>query len=399
MNNVKPVALLLTPVLPQPGGSGRAFRAWDWLQTLGKTHRVHVVVTDPSIKVSMLHHDLPAEKVIMVGHTLQLTSRTFSRFGMLFPFLVLGSQKFVVDWLHPVSKKILDICLADLADEPVKHILAYRFYLHDVAISLSERFPEAVLELDMDDYEPQTRLSFAGAQARLGRYADAVRCLSAAIQYWFLERQVAKRYHTVYLASEGDCPQFPRGKGTVIACRPNKIVFPAYLPHAPAIGELRMLFVGSLSYPPNEEAVRILATGILPELQRRLKRPFRLFVIGRQPSPEVKSLLKQTEHVDFVPDADDLAAFYADSHIVLIPLRAGGGTKLKTLEAFAYRRPVISTRHGVRGLGAVVGEHYLHAETPMEFAEAVIRLEADPDLSERIAQAGWELCSRTFRVE
>ena len=71
MNNVKPVALLLTPVLPQPGGSGRAFRAWDWLQTLGKTHRVHVVVTDPSIKVSMLHHDLPAEKVIMVGHTLQ----------------------------------------------------------------------------------------------------------------------------------------------------------------------------------------------------------------------------------------------------------------------------------------------------------------------------------------
>ena len=109
--------------------------------------------------------------------------------------------------------------------------------------------------------------------------------------------------------------------------------------------------------------------------------------------------LKQTEHVDFVPDADDLAAFYADSHIVLIPLRAGGGTKLKTLEAFAYRRPVISTRHGVRGLGAVVGEHYLHAETPMEFAEAVIRLEADPDLSERIAQAGWELCSRTFRVE
>ncbi len=399
MKNIKPVAILLTPVLPQSGGSGRSLRAWHWLQTLSQTYRVYIMVTDPCINITPLSHNFSEVNVLAIDHTLQSTSPLYARITLLFPFLVLVSKKCVVDWLHPLSNRLINLCLDDLVDEPVKYILVFRFYLHDVAISISERFPEAIIDLDMDDYEPLTRLSVAGAQVRLGRYADALRSFSAAIQYWFMERLVLKGYRTVYLAAEKDCPLIPTGKETVISCRSNKILFPAYFPLPPLNAELSLLFVGSLSYPPNEEAVKTLVISIFPELQRRINRPIRLSVIGRHPSPDVKSLLERAAHVDFIADADDLTASYAKTHIVLIPLRAGGGTKLKTLEAFAFRRPVVSTRHGVRGLRAVSGEHYLHAETPMEFAEAVMRLERDQTLALQIAQAGWELCARNFRIE
>jgi polysaccharide biosynthesis protein PslH len=81
---------------------------------------------------------------------------------------------------------------------------------------------------------------------------------------------------------------------------------------------------------------------------------------------------------------------------VVVPLRAGGGSKLKTLEAFAHQRPVVSTGHGVRGLDVTPGVHYLPAESPAEFANAIARLAQDPALALRIAQAGRALCAKAY---
>ena len=398
----RPVAVLVTPVAPHPGGSGGALRAWDWLQSLGQEHRVHVVVADAHAVAAPSSAAGPAtavaaEAIWPLGQTLRWGAPGLTRMGLLCPVLTLRSTRFAVDWRHlDPGPGPLDDCFAAIGDGPVRRIVVFRLRLHEVGCAVSHRFPTAVVELDMDDCEPRTRLSVGVALLRLGRYGAAWRSVSGAIQYRLLER-LAAHYQTVYLAAAEDCPRVSVGPQTAVVHWPNRVTLPACVAPAPSGGELRLLFVGGLGYPPNEEAVRWLAAEVLPVLRRRLTRPWRLGVVGRQAPQALQALLARTVGIEWAPDVDDLSDWYAGAHVVLVPLRSGGGTKLKTLEAFAHCRPVISTRHGVRGLGAVAGEHYLLAERAHEFAAAIVRLAADPALAQRLAAAGRCLCAATAR--
>lgn len=203
-------------------------------------------------------------------------------------------------------------------------------------------------------------------------------------------------YQTAYLAAKEDCRRLSTSMARTVAWRPNRVSMPLDYSPIPWTDEIRLLFVGTLNYPPNEEAVRDGLLRLVPELQRS-GRAWRWCIVGRHASPELVDLLQATPQIELLPAVEDLTACYAAAQIVLVPLRAGGGTKLKTLEGLAYRRPLVSTRHGVRGLGMVPGKHYLPAESPQEFAAAIMRLAEDHELAEVIAQAGWQFCCQEFR--
>jgi glycosyltransferase involved in cell wall biosynthesis len=154
---------------------------------------------------------------------------------------------------------------------------------------------------------------------------------------------------------------------------------------------LRMLFVGTLNYPPNEEAVRILVLKVLPLLRIALSEPWRLCVVGRHASTSLQALLETCPEVEFVPSAAAVRPWYQRSHMVLVPVFAGGGTKFKSLEGLAHQRPVVSTEHGMRGLNAVPGKHFLLANTPEQFTEAIQRLASSEALCKQLAEAGRHL--------
>ncbi|MFM2275388.1 MAG: hypothetical protein RL211_1260 [Pseudomonadota bacterium] len=385
MNDLRPIALLLTPVLPVAGVSGRSLRAWDWLQELASTHRVHVLVVDSQAPI--LPKADPATGVWTVAATTAVTSRGRRALGLLFPPLCLLSRRYLADWVHLAGGDISDDLGNELGREPVERVVVFRLYLHDVALAIARRFPLAALELDMDDLESRTRLSVAGSLLRMGYLRAAARWTATALQCLLVERYCPGPYHKVWLASEQDCQHARTRLAPVVCSRPNRLPMPMAI-KAPPEGIIRLLFVGTLNYPPNEEAVLDLLNGVVPELRRRLNLPWRLCVVGRHASAHLTALLATAPEVEFVPNADTMTPWYEASHAVVVPLRSGGGTKLKTLEGFAHRRAVVSTRHGMRGLGAVAGEHYLLAETPAEFAAAITRLAHDHSLSERLAESG-----------
>ena len=399
MSDEKPVALLLTPVLPLPTGSGRALRAWDWLQTLVKGYRVHVLALEESSDCVKIPENYPAEAVWAIGA--KLSAPKFLRaIGLLLPFLSPWFRNTVIDWFElPRAAPILYELETCLARESVRRIVVFRLYMHNIALEVSGRFPEAVMDLDMDDHESLSRLSIAGSLARMKRYRRAAREFLSAVQYGFIERFMCGPYRTVYLSSEADSRRFPTRLAGAVTYRPNRVNVPEDFPPAQAQKPLNLLFVGALSYPPNEEAVRFVVMRLAPELRERLTQPWKLCVIGRHPSTEVARLMESARHVEFMPDDHNLEKRYAAAHIVLVPLLSGGGTKFKTLEGFAHRRPLVSTHHGMRGLGAVAGKHFLLAETPIEFALAILRLAHDQTLADRIAEAGWTLCRERFRIE
>jgi glycosyltransferase involved in cell wall biosynthesis len=95
----------------------------------------------------------------------------------------------------------------------------------------------------------------------------------------------------------------------------------------------------------------------------------------------------------------DLAPVYADADAVVVPLRAGGGTRIKILEAFVHRRPVVSTSLGAEGLEVEHHRHLLLADTPEDFAAQCARLAGDPALRESLTAGGFELASTRHTVE
>ncbi len=393
----RPVAIFLTPVLPLPGQSGRALRAWAWLNDLNRTHKVYVLVADDT-GIPVVPADYPAEGVWSVQTKTSSAPKLLRILGILFPPICLLSRRVIADWHFPIKMSAFDHYISELSGEYVNRIVVFRFYLHGLGQIISRYYPTAKLELDMDDLESFTRVSVAGCLIRMKRYRESMHWMASAVQYVLLELFITRSYSTVWLASAQDGSYLRKHIIQNIEERPNRIPLPDLKDiNSPNKSDiLRLLFVGTLNYPPNEEAILYLLNKIQPEIENRLKRPWKLCVVGRHASPLLTQLLEDASRVEFFPDAERLETFYAAAQIIIVPLRSGGGTKLKSIEAFSYRRPLVSTRHGMRGIGATAGTHYLAAETPDQFADAIALLANDPLLADRISQDGETFCRESY---
>jgi len=155
-----------------------------------------------------------------------------------------------------------------------------------------------------------------------------------------------------------------------------------------------LLFVGVLGYPPNADAMLWFCEEILPIVRQTVPN-VTLDIVGRAPHPSLRALAKQSG-VQIHTDVDDLRPLYQNAIVVLAPLRAGGGTRLKILEAMAFGRAVVSTRVGSTGLNGRDGQNILLADTPSQFAAAVIRLLQNRPDRERLTRCARKLVETEY---
>ncbi|RUU45328.1 glycosyltransferase [Mesorhizobium sp. M6A.T.Ca.TU.002.02.2.1] len=133
-----------------------------------------------------------------------------------------------------------------------------------------------------------------------------------------------------------------------------------------------ILFVGHLGYKPNIDAAERLAATILPRIRQRLPTAS-LVLAGRYPKPAVKALTG-LQGVDLVENPDDMGPLLSRAHLSIIPLSAGGGTRIKALEAMAWGIPVIATPLAVEGLDLVDNEEVLLSDSDERLADMAIEL-------------------------
>lgn len=149
--------------------------------------------------------------------------------------------------------------------------------------------------------------------------------------------------------------------------------------------DLVCLFVGDFTYRPNQDAVRWLIETILPTINNQ-QSTSNLLLVGRNPTDYIKNLASEDITVD--DGVEDIRDAYAKADIFVVPLRVGGGTRLKILEAMAAGLPIVSTTVGAEGLDVTDGENILLADEPQEFAEQIATLLNNPALRDKIGNAG-----------
>lgn len=172
------------------------------------------------------------------------------------------------------------------------------------------------------------------------------------------------------------------GPGTVVV--PNGTRLPAEVPAVPRGGSV--LFVGSLTYAPNREAVGWWAERIWPHAEGVPP----LTVVGLGGS-EALGQLAGHPAVHLLGTVPDVGVHLAAASVVAVPLVSGAGTKLKVLEAMAWGRPVVTTSKGAEGLPIVDGVHAMVVDDPAAFAQAIRLLLADAELAGRLGRSGREL--------
>jgi len=109
--------------------------------------------------------------------------------------------------------------------------------------------------------------------------------------------------------------------------------------------------------------------------------------------------LQRTPCVYLVGEIPDVTWFYRYADVVVVPVRVGGGTRIKVLEAFAHRRPVVSTSMGIEGIDAYEEMEVLLADEPDAFARQCLRLMTDPALCDRLVHNAFDLLTRAFSKE
>lgn len=222
---------------------------------------------------------------------------------------------------------------------------------------------------------------------------------SSGIKRWFWQREAAllKRYEgrvcsefeavTVVsdedrrgllqvMPQERDLPVIP----IAVDCEAEQAI-----PRAP--GARAILSLATMMWPPNVDAVSWFARQIYP-LVRRAVPDTHFYVCGPRPTAEIRALPELDPTIEVTGYVDDPKPYIANSACLIVPLRSGGGMRVKILEALARGIPVVSTTIGYEGIDLVPGKHLLVADTPSEFADAVALLLREPELGAKIAAAG-----------
>ena len=159
-----------------------------------------------------------------------------------------------------------------------------------------------------------------------------------------------------------------------------------------------LCFLGSMDWMPNIDGVLYFANEILP-LIRRVKPDCTFGIVGRRPSKAIEELAARDRGIFVTGTVDDVRPYLFGSSVSVVPLRAGGGTRLKIYEAMAAKAPVVSTTVGAEGLEFADGESIAIADTPQDFAARCLHLLDDAAARARMAQMAWDMVAARFSSE
>lgn len=249
--------------------------------------------------------------------------------------------------------------------EDYDYILVRYVYSTGPLFNLPARLQRRVI-IDFDDI-----ISGSLYDQMIGNCDGAVKKLGLGFNKKLIQRYERKclGFGASLVCSERDRVKLSDGNGRSPLVVPNVYdpgQFSAYDAGDGFRQDNHLLFVGTLSYAPNVQGLRWFVEHIFPVFRREYA-DAKLIVVGRHPNEEVRSICEASRGIELQADAEDIRTFYRDCRAVVVPLLAGGGTRIKILEAALAMRPVLSTPVGAEGLEFRDGKELLLFENSSEF--------------------------------
>lgn len=383
--------LFLCAEPPWPAHGGARMRALHLLRGLAAEHEVHLVCTATARETV----DLTLEMAAVCASVRTVAPPAPRGIGRRLGTLVTTPEPdLALRYRDPRFVALLAATLAGGTFDGV-HITGLEMVAPLLAaLGAQPGSPRPLLVLDAQNAEHQLQAR-AGAAAR--GPAILSKGLFSRVQAWKLRRYeggLDRRLDGLIAVSAGDLDAL-RGAGlrAPAAVVPNGVDAARYAPGDPPPPglPLRLLFTGTMDYRPNEDAMTWFVGSVLPGI-RAAHPEVILEIAGRRPTATVRALAGAGVQVTGEVD-DDLPLFRAASVFVL-PMRFGGGSRLKLLQALACGVPVVTTPEGAEGVAVVDGRDVLVATTAAGFAAAVVALAREPAKAAALAAGGRSVALR-----
>lgn len=374
-NEVDLRILVITSSIPYPTISGSKVRSYNLLRRVAAQHQVSLAaLTDSPEEIEGVSHmrefchrvkTAPVRRRHPLAHLPGLLRYAVA--GRPLELKFVHSQELARHVRHLVSTEAFDI----VQMEPAQMAL----YLETLPPHAHFRHVLMFHNISFNQYYQMFRFE--------GRPGRKLRALLHSLTTRRWEPSYAERFHRCITVSKEDRQLLlaanPRLGIDVI---PNGVDTRVYQFLPKQCGTASLAFFGAMSYSACSDAVLYFCREMLPVIRRTIS-DLEMWIVGTNPSPEVIRLGGDGVHV--TGRVDSIVPYYRQSSVCVVPLRIGGGSRLKILEAMALGRPVVSTSVGAEGLDVVDGEHILIADSPGEFARKTVRLLEDRALYGYIA--------------
>jgi len=204
-----------------------------------------------------------------------------------------------------------------------------------------------------------------------------------------LERRAVRRADVVVTVSAEDAQRLPVRPKQLLVCpngwEPQPVLPPGTAPN--------VIFTALFSWTPNVDAALWFCNQVWPGVLRRVP-DAKLLLVGRDPTPAVRSLAGPA--IEVTGAVADIRPYMTQARVAVAPLRSGGGTRLKVLEALGAGRPIVGTSIGLDGLAPLLGNGAIAADDPPRMASELAELLLDPDEAARLGQSGHAAVSRDY---
>src|SRR5215210_3185750 len=211
------------------------------------------------------------------------------------------------------------------------------------------------------------------------------------------EKEMCRRFDSVIAVSADDREQMKREYGAeAVFDVPTGVDVEFFRPGGEAKSSPHsMVFTGSMDWLPNDDAIRYFMREIMPLIKQKVP-DATLTVVGRKPAPALVELAKSDPSLVITGRVEDVRPYMKSAAAYIVPLRIGGGTRLKIFEAMAMEKAVVSTTVGAEGLPLNDGVELIIADRPDEFAGAVIRALRNESFARRIGQRARAIVCERF---
>jgi len=367
-----------------PVDTGGKIRSYNILRHLARSHSVNLISyyggrKDPDYEAAIAN-ELPGTKSI---HTASLDGSTLAQSLDYFRLMLQPAPFAVSKFTHPEVQRVVasavqsddfEVAVCDFLSAslnfPATLATPTVLFQHNVETALWQR-------LASTESNPVKRFAYKIEARKMEKY----------------ERAALARFRHVIAVSEYDREQMlkmdPSCSITVV---PTGVDTQKYRVAPPAIANPpKIVFLGSMDWEPNIDAVSYFCRDIFPRILAQFpKAIFR--IVGRNPHPSVRQLASAS--VEVTGTVPSVAEYLCDASVVVVPLRAGGGTRLKIFEAMATGKAVISTTIGAEGLAVQSGRDLILTDDAAGFADATILLLKDAGLRRRYEEAAARLAAQ-----
>ena len=384
--------LFIAPQVPFPLTSGGNIRMFYLLRNYAAQHEVTLLClcrTPEELRFADRLREW-CKEVIVVPVPGQATGRN----SLPMPLLAVKALSPIPDFLRRSRSVELETKLASLSLNAfdIVHIERLHWMLSFLPFLKQIR---GIKVLDLHDIE------FVILRRRIphicsGRGRLLARLDQAKLRW--LERWAVKQFDLCLVCSEADAARLQGGKnGSRVLVVPNGVDSDQFRPQPHLERSFTVLYLGSMDWWPNEDAVLHFAKAIWPQIRRELKEA-RFLVAGRKPGPAILEL-RGRDGIDVLGEVPDQIEAFAQCSVFVAPLRVGSGTRVKILEVMAMGKPVVSTSIGCEGLEVESGRHLVVADDPDIFARQCLRLLSDDELRKYLGHEGRALVEERYRWE